>query len=183
MSIHEHGGALDPTYTRLKKSDSNEDAKKEGVRITMNGGIKYSHEKGFPNLHQRAIVELLCDRDKTGLEGPDSEAKEDAASRERSRRQVDAARDDDEDDEKDPDKGKDDDGDENEDLEMESPDKGASLRFDDYSVDLSDKLATLRLTWKTKYACEDAAENPDPNDGSSSRGSSGWGFFTWFIIV
>jgi hypothetical protein len=35
---------------------------------------------------------------------------------------------------------------------------------------------TLRLRWKTQYACADYA-------GSHGDASSGWGFFTWLVIV
>lgn len=56
------GGDLDPKYTRLKTSDSSADAQKEGVRIVLNGG-------SYGGVQQRAIVEMVCDRQKTGLEG------------------------------------------------------------------------------------------------------------------
>ena len=36
----------------------------------------------------------------------------------------------------------------------------------------------LRLEWTTRYACLDAREK-----GKASDGNSGWGFFTWFIIM
>lgn len=38
------------------------------------------------------------------------------------------------------------------------------------------KDGTLTLSWKTKYACEDAATGRPPSTG-------GWGFFTWMIIM
>lgn len=39
-------------------------------------------------------------------------------------------------------------------------------------------FGVLRLEWQTKHACEDAILTPG-NDGAST----GWGFFTWLIIM
>ncbi|KUI67821.1 Autophagy-related protein 27 [Cytospora mali] len=58
-----HGmGDLDARITRLKTSDSSADSKREGVRIVLNGG---RHQKR----KQLAIVEMLCDAERTGKEG------------------------------------------------------------------------------------------------------------------
>jgi hypothetical protein len=51
------------------------------------------------------------------------------------------------------------------------------LRFCGYQQEEEDKnkkVQTLRLEWRTKYACEDAP---------SVDGGSHWGFFGWFFIV
>jgi hypothetical protein len=52
------------------------------------------------------------------------------------------------------------------------------VHFISYDVESEGKntYETLRLQWKTKYACVGAHWDA----GSSS---SGWGFFTWFIIM
>ena len=50
-----------------------------------------------------------------------------------------------------------------------------SLKFLKYGPDIADDTVDLlRLEWRTKYACEDA---PKENV------STGWGFFTWFILM
>lgn len=56
-------GNLDPKPTRLKTADSNADAVREGLRLELHGGV-YGDDKR----RQRAIVELLCDKERTGLE-------------------------------------------------------------------------------------------------------------------
>jgi hypothetical protein len=55
------GGNLEAKYTRLKDSELEQDAGKEGLRIELNGGI-YAKRK------QKAVVEFLCDPDRTGTE-------------------------------------------------------------------------------------------------------------------
>lgn len=54
------GGSLDAKCTRLKTSKSQE---KEGLRIELNGGVY-----GDPERKQNAVVEFLCDPDRTGRE-------------------------------------------------------------------------------------------------------------------
>ena len=39
----------------------------------------------------------------------------------------------------------------------------------------SENWDVLRLQWRTKYACEDAA--------GAAAGSKSWGFFTWIILM
>ena len=52
-----------------------------------------------------------------------------------------------------------------------------SLTFVSYGqVEGKENLEVLRLNWKTKYACEDYA-------GSDEAKKSGWGFFTWFVLM
>lgn len=55
------GGDLDAKYTRLKTSGLEQDAGKEGLRIELNGGI-------YAKRMQKAVVEFLCDPDRTGTE-------------------------------------------------------------------------------------------------------------------
>jgi hypothetical protein len=145
-----NGRALDPKFTRLKDSASNSDGK-EGVVIELHGG-KYPFKKsGVP---QKAIIEFLCTPDVTGNEG--------------FKDQSDLA---------DPMyygamETKDDDEDES---DLPDLDKGKNLRFRSYEKE--GEIEVLRLRWKTKFACEGAADK-DPGDVSS-----GWGFFTWLIII
>ncbi len=49
-----------------------------------------------------------------------------------------------------------------------------ALVFESYDVhDADGAYGTLRLTWKTKYACESVANARREH----------WGFFTWFVIL
>lgn len=56
------GGNLDAQWTRLSTSPSHADSEKEGLRVELNGGV-YNKRK------QTAIIELICDKERTGLEG------------------------------------------------------------------------------------------------------------------
>lgn len=58
---------LNPSYTRLKSSTAEADANKEGVRVELHGGV-YPPDKD-QGKEQKAVVEFICDKDKTGLEG------------------------------------------------------------------------------------------------------------------
>lgn len=52
-----------------------------------------------------------------------------------------------------------------------------SLQFVSYGqVEGKSNMEVLRLNWKTKYACEAYAESDEAK-------KSGWGFFTWFILM
>ncbi|KAF3811885.1 Autophagy-related protein 27 [Colletotrichum gloeosporioides] len=157
------GKPLDAKVERLKSSDSNSDAKKEGLRLILNGG---SYPLTRSGRKQKAIIEFICDREKTGLEGEvTSEDQYDTATKLRAR-----------DDNDDKDKDKDGDG--------PSPDEkqimgnGTALIWDSYGPAEGD-FDVLRMTWHTKYACEDARDKPDENGDASSH----WGFFTWFVVL
>lgn len=150
---------LDPTFELLRDSKSNSDASREGLRVELHGG-RFPFDDKKSGVDQRAIIEFVCDAEREGDEGAEKDDKEK------------------EDDEKDGDDKKE------EKLRRREPeskgkceDSDASLRFCGY--DLEDvgkdkKARTLRLEWRTKYACENA---PAPDGGSH------WGFFTWFIIM
>ena len=63
--------------------------------------------------------------------------------------------------------------------DQEEKPSNSSLSFVSYGqVEGKEKLEVLRLDWRTKYACEDYA---DSDEASEKR--SGWGFFTWFILM
>ncbi|KAI9675707.1 MAG: hypothetical protein M1817_001074 [Caeruleum heppii] len=149
--VHE-GRALDAKFSRLKTSSSHADATKEGLRLELHGGM-------YVKRRQTAIVELLCDRDRTGWDGEDGEDKKSRVAR--------SARDKEDDDEA----GDDDDDEEGDD------DMDRSLRFVSYGpVEEDRKEDVLRLVWHTKYACENTKEEED------AKGNH-WGFFTWLIII
>ena len=157
----EQGGAnLDAKWELLKNSKSNDDSTKEGLRLEINGGFKKT-ESGTKR-PQKAIVEFLCDKSRTGLEhlptprDPYEESKDKRADKDDG--------DKDEGGDKDKDKG----GDKDEGL---GDDGEPSLQFVRYDTDGKD-ADVLRLLWKTKYACDDA--NPLPEH---------WGVFTWFLIM
>jgi hypothetical protein len=140
-----HGRALDPRWTRLKGSASNEDVEREGLRLELNGG-KYPETKaGKPH---KAIVEFLCDAKLTGNEGFE-DVKEKRAEG-----------------------GEDNGGDE--DITLPDLDKGKSIEFVSFKTEGEDQTKVLRLRWKTKYACEGAEAAPAAPKKSSSWGFFTW---------
>lgn len=159
------GRPLDPQWTRLRNSDSHADSKKEGLRVELNGG-KFPFDKK-DGVQQKALVEFICDKERTGLEGDekdgrekeDGEAVEDAVKRRATKR----AKDEDE---------KEGDGDEKEDDKK-------SLRFISYKPEGENNISVLRMEWRTKYACEGQKRGEDEPEKSKGH----WGFFTWFIIM
>lgn len=154
------GRKIDAKFELLRNSRSNSDVAREGLRATLHGG-KYPDTKNGTD--QRAIIEFVCDKERSGLDdekkGDGEEEKNDGSDKEKPA------------------------GDKTEKFikrdgsQCEGGDQ--SLRFCGYANEKSDKgkdVKTLRLEWRTKYACEDVQAS-DP--GSSSH----WGFFTWFIIM
>jgi len=107
-------------------------------------------------MKQKAVIQLQCDKDRTGNEQRRRKTKRD-----------------DEDDKK---------GDDNNDDDKKGDDKEeepstSSLEFVSYGqVEGKEKLEVLRLNWRTKYACEDYADSDEAK-------KSGWGFFTWFVLI
>ncbi|EER42503.1 conserved hypothetical protein [Histoplasma capsulatum var. duboisii H88] len=121
--VQNSGRNLNPKVTRLKASDSQH----EGLRIELHGGKYPFNGKDYD---QQAVIEMTCDRSRSGLEGDWSGkmatlADEDGPG----------------DDKKD---GKTDD-------DKKAEDK--SLRFKSYGQ--VDNVFVLRLDWVTKHACED----------------------------
>ncbi|KAL6411177.1 hypothetical protein AUP68_04875 [Ilyonectria robusta] len=178
------GSQFDYTVTRLKTSDSTSDSQKEGLRLVLKGGKH--HPIGQPSTsvrEQRAIVEFICDRNKTGTEGEwDAEDKYDAKKfrlRDEEKKE--------DGDKKDDDKGKEGDGkdgddkkegDTDDEKEHQLKNKDASLIWESFTAEKDADV--LRLTWYTQYACESRDDNGSGDDGGE-KGS--WGFFTWFIII
>jgi len=161
------GRQMDAKFELLRDSRSNSDASREGVRAILNGGRLPMNDKKN-GIDQRAIIEFVCDKDRTGLGGDEKDGGE---------------HEDDKDGDKDGDKG----GDKEEKGERlrsrEEGNKGKcedsdhDLRFCGYEQEKDGKdktVKTLRLEWRTQYACEDApAEDNDAH----------WGFFGWFFII
>lgn len=178
FSVHGHGSPLDPYIKRLKNSESEADSKIEGVRVTLNGGLKEASD-GNPKTKQKALVTFICDKERSGNEmaGYTSEREPAAARLSGAKRAEDDGKGDGGDKEGDGDNEGD--GEKEPLPDLENPDEGASLQFKSYKVE--NEVGTLRLDWRTKFACEDAPP-PEAEDRPKSR-SSGWGFFTWFIIM
>jgi hypothetical protein len=152
--IMKTGKHLESEVTRLKGSGSSADAEKDGLRVILSGGAVPLKKGG---VKQKAVIEFLCDptREGTETEMPAPGDIDDGDDKESSLQR--RADDDD---------------------KKETP-KGP-LRFLTYKTENDDKgeeEGTLRLEWSTKYACEDAINNPVVHDGSH------WGFFTWLIIM
>jgi len=119
---------------------------------------------------QKTIVEFICDREKTGLEG---------LADEKTKRQEDGGAGEGE-------------GDGEGEKPLPDPNAGKSLRPRSYRVENSggsgnvadEVVGVLRLEWLTKYACEKSTsggEKESPDVPKSKTG--GWGGFTWFIVV
>jgi hypothetical protein len=131
--------------TRLKHSDSSADSAKEGVRLEMQGG-RYPFDQS-DSTKQRAIIELVCNREMSGWEPAEEPAKKAGSLEE---------------------------GDE------KKEDNKKALKVISYKDETfkGEVWGVLRVEWQTKHACEDAVSLPG-NDGSST----GWGFFTWLIVM
>lgn len=153
------GRHLDPVMTRLKtEANGEDDSDKEGLRVEFRGGVRLSEDKQ----PQKFIIDLVCDPEHTGLD-------EDNKKSERTRR--------------DEDEEKDEDGDEDDAPAADDSDK--ALQFVSYKAtpgkgkESSKVFDVLQLRWHTKYGCEGEAGK----DSGSKKAGSGWGFFTWFIIM
>lgn len=59
----------------------------------------------------------------------------------------------------------------------DEPSTQAGLQYKSYK--LEDDAEVLRLTWYTKYGCENVARDED----STGKASGGWGFFGWLFIM
>ncbi|TGO37603.1 hypothetical protein BHYA_0093g00290 [Botrytis hyacinthi] len=149
------GGPLDAKVERLSNSKSHSDADKEGLRVELNGGFIRQGKYKRP---QKAIVEFICDANRTGLENlwvpPEPKNKQKDEEKHNKREE----------------EG-------NDDEVIGAPGNDSSLQFVRLDKDKGD-ADILRLTWRTKFACEDG-----PKDDGDDMKSSHWGFFTWFIIV
>lgn len=135
------------------------------MRVELNGG-------DHAGVKQKAIVEFVCDQDKTGLEGFKPSNVIDKIRR-------------------------DEDGGDDQDEEplLPDPNAGKSLTLKSYRVENTggsgshddEEVGVLRLEWMTKYACEQSKGGKNKEDdsvpGAPVDKTSGWGFFTWFIVM
>jgi len=134
-----NGAGIDAQWELLRDSKSNHDTNLEGLRGEFHGG-KFPWNKK-DGQKQQAIVEFICDKDRTGLEGDEK----------------------DDSDKEDDDEEKVKRGDEEEDEQ-----KGRSLKFIKYDVqelEKGKKVGVLRLEWRTKEACEDAKDQAPGSSG------------------
>ena len=155
-ATHGSGRALEPKWTRLKGSASNEDAEREGLRLELHGGKYPETKEGKPH---KAIVEFICDPELTGNEGF-GDAKE--------KRLVSMAEG----------EGEGDGGKGEDEITLPDLDKGKSIQFVSFKAEGEEQTMVLRLNWKTKYACEGAEKAPP-----APKKHNSWGFFTWFLIM
>ncbi|KAH7133355.1 autophagy-related protein 27 [Dactylonectria estremocensis] len=169
------GTKFDYTVTRLKTSDSTSDSQKEGLRMVLKGGKHHPiGDPSKPPREQKAVVEFICNQNKTGTEGEwDAE---DKYTNDKLRLR-------DDENNKDGDKkeggGDDKEGDADEEKDHQLKHDDAALIWEGFT---SEKDAdVLRLTWYTKYACEKRDDNG--GDGDNDGENTSWGFFTWFIII
>jgi hypothetical protein len=178
----QNGRKMEETFNLLSKSKSNADAGREGVRATLNGG-RFPFDSKKEGVNQRAIIEFVCDKERTGLEGDekDDSPHEDGDGNDKEKEGGDKKDGDDK--KKDDDKKDGDDKKEGKLRRRDESSKGKcedndhSLRFCGYEIETEkkdEKVQTLRLEWRTKYACEDAP---------AADGGSHWGFFGWFFIM
>ncbi|KAM0249174.1 hypothetical protein ACHAQJ_009154 [Trichoderma viride] len=171
------GSQFEYEATRLKNSDSNSDSQKEGLRLVLKGGKHPLNGPVSERRDQKAVIEFLCDPDKTGTEGEWASEDEYEKAPATKRRAEDDKK---EKDDKGGDEGdKDDDGKDSS-VEHQLKNENAALVWEDYAKEKDSDV--LRLTWYTKYACEkrDGGKDDDNEPGNSS---ASWGFFTWFVII
>ena len=184
--LADYGGkSLDPEIARLAPADlpgGEEDERNAGggLRIILKGGFDDRPEHGTKR-DQKAILNFICDPDRDGTEGEfDPEDKyDDGDDPLRARRAHGQLHSRDDEGEGDGDEG---DGDDEKKPagEIQLGDgKNASLVFDSWGPsDESPNVDVLRLTWRTKFACEGRAD-----EGGNGSSDSHWGFFTWLVIL
>ncbi|KAK4042752.1 autophagy-related protein 27 [Parachaetomium inaequale] len=152
---------------RLPGDDTTQkDGKKEGLRLTLQGGTTYQQRA------QRTVVEFRCNPDLEGTEGEWESVDEYVPGDKKN-----ARREKKDDDKKDDDKK---DGKEDESTpEKQLKKDGAALVWEGYKrekdADGGD-MDTLYLTWYTKHACDAAVDEPVAE-------SKHWGVFTWVVIL
>ena len=153
-ALQDHGAfAFDYEAARLKTSDSNSDSRQEGLRLILKGGAYPLDVPHKEQTRQRAVIEFICDPEKEGNEGEwesddkyDEEGGQDEEGKTRRKR---------------------DDG------EKQLMKDGAALKFISYGKETDSDWETLRLEWRTSYACESGYD----------QGSASWGLFTWLVVM
>lgn len=184
------GRSLDANWEVLKSKEEGEGEGNHdegsgsgsgGLRVTLHGGQYPFNSKG--GRKQVAVIEFVCDRDRTGLEGLEGDTAA-VLLAEKGEAAADDDGDNDDDEGGDTPGHNDDDDDDDKDNEKENK---KSLRFISYGPTTSKSAAdtdTLRLQWRTKHACK-ASGSKDDDDKTSSPKPKGnhWGFFTWLVIM
>ena len=127
------GRDLDARPMRLKNSNTGPDSALEGVQLQFNGGRDPMTRKGK---NQKAIIDLICSRDKTGWE-PEPEPQKRSVTKLADKTEES--------------------GDDNKDVDR-------ALNFVSYEDENNSQV--LRLKWFTKYACEDATSIPPATGAS-----------------
>jgi Autophagy-related protein 27 len=147
------GKLLEPDFERLEDLPESDT---KGLRIVLHGGT-------YNKQSQKAIIDMQCDPERTGNEkSPVKKGKHD--EKDEKLRKSEAK-----------DKASD---------EHDDDDDKNSLRFVSYQIEEEDaKVKTLRLDWRTKYACEKFEDDDEDSGKGSSSSSKHWGFFTWFIVM
>lgn len=130
------GGNLDAKWTLLSTSPSHADSEKEGLLVELNGGF---YETGKVKRPQKAIVEFLCDKERTGLENLWNPSEYKFSGIEKMKR--------------------------DEETPAEDDKNAPSLTLVKYDTS-GDTTDILRLKWRTKYACEGAKEELDAEKGN-----------------
>ncbi|KKA30681.1 hypothetical protein TD95_003358 [Thielaviopsis punctulata] len=146
------GGAPFEYHTAGLNAADRETIKEDGFQLELPGGVFPVDAPSKEQFPKKTVITFLCDMGKTGLEAewkPEVDYVNVTALLETR------------------------DGEETN-AEKQFVNEGAALIFDKYSNEGKEVTGTLRLTWKTKYACQSVAR------GDSTRS---WGFFTWFIIL
>lgn len=147
------GGDLDAKPTRFRGGESTHDASRDGLRIVLNGG-RYPLT-GSDSRKQKAVIEFVCDPERTGLEHDDRESEDKYKNGGKDKRELGYR------------------ADNGTDTTSKS-----SLRFIEYGPETDDSSTdVLRLEWLTKHACEDQKDKDDADK------SGHWGFFAWFLIM
>ncbi|KAK6203727.1 type II membrane protein [Pestalotiopsis sp. IQ-011] len=176
-NLQQYGGyPLDNEAIYLPTSDSNSDSEKDGVRLIVKGGW---HEMNGQKRQQRAIIEFICDEKLEGTEGeykPEDEyvpGDDDKEERSLADPLLYEAAEEDGDDKK-----------EKEDKPVQLTNGTAALIFNSYGpLDTDTNVDVLRLTWKTKYACQKRDGGAGDDKPVGDQPSSHWGLFTWFVIL
>jgi hypothetical protein len=132
----------------------------------MNGG-RHPFE-GEGGVKQMAIIDFLCDQERTGLEGLEKGGDDKKRIKRREAEQQLKARSPEDDN----------DGGSGEKEGNGDDDDARSLRFKSYGHDEDRKADILKLEWLTKYAC-DSYEHDEEDPDTKNH----WGFFTWFIVL
>lgn len=146
-------GSKDPEITRLKKIDPD----REGLLVKLTGGEYHGPDNKGKKMAAGAVIEFVCDPDRSGLEG--------LVDEDEMKRRSDAAvvaEDEDEDDSS----------------------RNKSLSFKSFGKADGDSYV-LKLDWRTRYACDEYKRGDGKGDDDDKEDTSGshWGFFTWMIIM